>query len=351
MNTTLNNGRNGVPVLKSAQIETLPLPVSPGAFEHSDNYYKVFSKEHSPLHPDRKVILAAAWNGSGEPVVRHHHEQIFNAEWAGDEQVLLQVAHDIAGNVRSGEAHERELEARLSATNRYPDENGGAQPWTGWAVAELVAMILFSFLLLAVDVNSAATTLMNSGLDTFRGHYGRAALFNLALIIGGAFLVKAFSRLFHTDASRRRYAIAVGIVAALSLACSLPLFAQTYARMTADPIALMTGNTTTVGIQKAAWTFAFQILTGNLIAGFMWLMSALIIERHSPKEPSWKRIKDDLDSLSALLRKEREKLGLVQAGLARIGAQRDQLVTCAVEQFKLAQEVFGLNNKNPLLKR
>jgi hypothetical protein len=273
-----NNGQNGE---SSHRATTLVVPSVPGAFDHSDNYYKVFSKEHEPLHPDRKVILAAAWNASGELVVRKHHEQVFNAEWSGDEQVLLHVAHDIAENIRSGEAHERQLETRLAATSRYPNENGEPQKWTGWAIAELVAMLAFSLLLLVVDVNSAATTLMNSGLDTFRGHYWRAALFNLSLIIGGAFLVKAFSRLLVSDAARRSFAIGVGIAATVSLVCSLPLFAQTYARMTADPISLMTANTSSGSTQSAAWTFALQILTGNLIAGFMWLMSAAMIERHT----------------------------------------------------------------------
>jgi hypothetical protein len=110
--------------------------------------------------------------------------------------------------------------------------------------------------------------------------------------------------------------------------------------MTIDPIALMTGEAGTAGAANSAWTFALQILTGNLIAGAMWLTAALLIERHRPsirvENPTWRRVKDDLDAISNLLRKEREKLGLVQAGLIRIEAERHQLITRAVELFKLA---------------
>lgn len=327
--------RNG-----KGDLTQLPTEILPSAFVESDNYYKVFKKVHPALEPERSVILAAAWNGSGEQVVRAHHVAKFNAEWAGDELVLRRVEQDVAENVRSGEAHEREFDAILNGTDPYIEEHREPKPWTVWDRVQLVAMLLFSLVLLTVDMNSAALTLMNSGLDGFRDHYWRAALFNVALIIGGAFLIKSASNWLTTDQGGRRYAWVVCIAAAVSLFVALPVFAKTYARMTIDPIALMTGEAGTTGTANSAWTFALQILTGNLIAGAMWLTAALLIERHRPsirvENPTWRRVKDDLDAISNLLRKEREKLGLVQAGLARIEAERHQLVTRAVELFKLA---------------
>jgi hypothetical protein len=326
---------NGEKAPRRASTET-----SPGAFAESDNYYKVFRKEHPALEPERSVILAAAWNESGEQVVRAHHVAKFNAEWAGDELVLRRVEQDVAENVRSGEAHERKFDAILNGTDPYLEEHREPKPWTVWDRAQLAAMLVFSLVLLTVDMNSAALTLMNSGLDGFRDHYWRAALFNVALIIGGAFLIKSASNWLTTDQAGRRYAWAVSVAAAVSLFVALPVFARTYARMTIDPIALMTGEAGATGTANSAWTFALQILTGNLIAGAMWLTAALLIERHRPsirvENPTWRRVKDDVDAISNLLRKEREKLGLVQAGLTRIEAERHQLVTRAVELFKLA---------------
>jgi hypothetical protein len=49
-------------------------------------------------------------------------------------------------------------------------------------------------------------------------------------------------------------------------------------------------------------------------------------------------VKNDLDVISNLMRQEREKLGLVQAGLVRIDAERRELVTRAVELYKLAEQ-------------
>ncbi|MCX6927555.1 MAG: hypothetical protein NT154_30760 [Verrucomicrobia bacterium] len=320
--------------------EPLPTEVLPGAFVGSDNYYKVFRKEHPALEAERSVILAAAWNGSGEQVVRAHHVAKFNAEWAGDELVLRRVEQDVAENVRSGEAHERKFDTILNGTDPYLEEHREPKPWTVWDRGQLAAMLVFSLVLLTVDMNSAALTLMNSGLDGFRDHYWRAALFNVALIIGGAFLIKSASNWLTTDQGGRRYAWVISVAAAVSLFVALPVFAKTYARMTIDPIALMTGEAGTTGTANSAWTFALQILTGNLIAGVMWLTAALLIERHRPsirvENPTWRRVKDDLGAISTLLRKEREKLGLVQAGLTRIEAERHQLITRAVELFKLA---------------
>ncbi len=254
--------------------------------------------------------------------------------------MLRRVEQDVAENVHSGEAHEGRLKDILADTEPYVEEHCEPKPWTLWDKAQLAAMLLFSIVLLTVDMNSAALTLMNSGLDGFRDHYWRAALFNVALIIGGAFLIKSASLWLTTDQGGRRYAWAVCMAATLSLFVALPVFARTYARMTIDPVALMTGEAGTTGTSNSAWTFALQILTGNLIAGAMWLTAALLIERHRPSirvpNPTWRRVKDDLDAISNLLRKEREKLGLVQAGLARIEAERHQLVTRAVELFKLA---------------
>ncbi len=315
---------------------------TPGAFVASDNEYRVLSKEHPALTPERELILGAAWNRSGEQVVRAHHVAKFDAEWAGDEQVLRQVAHDISENVQSGESHERNLSSVLHSTDPYVYEQRETKPWTIWDRVQLAAMLLFSIVLLAVDINSTALILMNSGLDGFRGHYWKAALFNLALIIGGAFLIKAISAWLTSDQARRRYTLVVASSAIVSLIVALPVFARMYARMTIDPIALMTGEVGSAGSVNSALTFALQIFTGNLIAGTMWLTASLFIERHRPsiriENPAWRRVKDDLDVISNLMRQEGEKLGLVQAGLVRIDAERRELVTRAVELYKLAEQ-------------
>lgn len=162
----------------------------PGAFINSRMDYWVVKKERPELKPDRDIVLSAAWNGSGEAVVRDHHVAKFNSLWADAEGVLREVVRDMAANVQSGEAHVRELTLRLKLTDRYFEVKRESHPWTIWEMAQFVGIILFSLLLLGVDVNSAAVTLLESGIEAFRNHYWRAALFNLSVIMGGAFLVK-----------------------------------------------------------------------------------------------------------------------------------------------------------------
>ena len=313
---------------------------APGPFISSRMDYWVTKKDRPEIHPDKDVILSAAWNGSGESVVRDHHIAKFNSIWADMEGVLRQVLQDMAANVRSGEAHLRELTARLQRTDRYIEVERQSLPWTWWNVAQLVGIVVFSFLLLWVDINSAAVTLLESGIEAFRGHYWRAAMFNLSVIVGGAFLIKSLANWLETDFARRRYAFVVFTLALMSLAAAVPIFAQTYSRITADPLASMASLDAVSHSSNSWWTFALQLLVGNLVAGAMWLTATQIVERHQPsvraENPMWTRVKTDLDKQAFGLREEREKVGLFQGKLEIIGAKRDQLVIRAVELYRLA---------------
>ena len=350
------NGHNGNGAAKPAPVSPQPVTANgaehnnganhneqeaaPGPFISSRMDYWVTKKDRPEIHPDKDVILSAAWNGSGEAVVRDHHIAKFNSIWADMEGVLRQVLQDMAANVRSGEAHLRELTARLKRTDRYIEVERQSQPWTWWNVAQLVGIVVFSFLLLWVDINSAAVTLLESGIEAFRGHYWRAAMFNLSVIVGGAFLIKSLANWLETDFARRRYAFVVFTLAMVSLAAAVPIFAQTYSRITADPLASMASLDAVSHGSSSWWTFALQLLVGNLVAGAMWLTATQIVERHRPsvraENPMWTRVKTDLDKQAFGLREEREKVGLFQGKLEIIGAKRNQLVTRAVELYRLA---------------
>lgn len=326
------------PPVNGASHSTIDL--EPGAFINSRTDYWIANKDRAEVQPDRDVILSTAWNNSGESVVREHHTAKFDAVWADAEQVFRNVLEDVAANVRSGEAHLRELTKRLNRTDRYVETEYKTKPWTGWDVAQLVAVVWFSVMLLGVDVNSAAVTLMASGIEAFREHYWRSALFNLSVIMGGAFLIKSVVSWLETDFARRRYVRIVFVLAGLSVVAAVPVFAQTYSRLTADPISLMTGNGPSSTGATSWLVFALQLLTGNLIAGAMWLTAAEIVEAHRPsvrvENPIWRRVKDDVDKQAAGLRQEREKVGLFQGKLEIIKAKRHQLVTRAVELYRLA---------------
>jgi hypothetical protein len=200
--------------------------------------------------------------------------------------------------------------------------------------------MVFSFLLLWVDENATAVTLLESGIEAFRNHYLRAAMFNFSVIVGGAFLIKSLANWLETDFARRRYAFAIFVLAAISLTTAVPIFAQTYSRLTADPLASMATLEAASHGSNSWWTFALQLLVGNLVAGAIWLTAAQIVERHRPsvraENPMWTRVKDDLDKQAAGLREEREKVGLFQGKLEIIGAKRHQLVTRTVELYRLA---------------
>ncbi len=351
------NGHNGNGAAKPTPVSSEPVSVdgaehnhngassaepdvAPGPFISNRMDYWVMKKERPEIHPDKDVILSAAWNNSGEAVVRDHHTAKFNSLWADAEGVLRQVVHDMAANVRSGEAHLRELTNCLKRTNRYIEAEHQSQPWTSWEVAQFVGILAFSILLLWVDINSAAVTLMESGIEAFRGYYWRAAMFNLSVIVGGAFLIKTLANWLDSDFARRRYALTVFALAVVSLAAAVPVFAQTYSRITADPLVAMTSLDSVSHGSNSWWTFALQLLVGNLVAGAMWLTATQIVERHRPsvraENPMWTRVKTDLDKQAFGLREEREKVGLFQGKLEIIGAKRHQLVTRAVELYRLA---------------
>jgi len=217
----------------------------------------------------------------------------------------------------------------------------------------LAGIIIFSLLLLLVDVNCAAVTLQESGIEAFRNHYWRAALFNLSVIVGGAFLIKSLANWLETDYARRRYAFVVFALAAISLAAAVPIFAQTYSRLTADPLASMATLDAASHGSNSWWTFALQLLVGNLVAGAMWLTAAQIVERHRPsvraENPMWTRVQGDLNKQAAGLREEREKVGLFQGKLEIIGAKRHQLVTRAVELYRLAAAESDRSRKTSAL--
>jgi hypothetical protein len=335
------NGRNGNGAARNNNgASHVEAEAAPGPFINSRMDYWVMKKDRPEIQPDKDVILSAAWNGSGESVVRDHHAAKFNSFWADAEGVLRQVVQDMAANVRSGEAHLRALTERLKRTDRYIEVDRKSQPWTWWNVAQLAGIMVFSFLLLWVDINSAAVTLVESGIEAFRGHYWRAAMFNLSVIIGGAFLIKSLANWLETDFARRRYAFVVFALAAVSLAAAVPIFAQTYSRIMADPLASMAVLETVSHGSNPWWTFALQLLVGNLVAGAMWLTATQIVELHRPsvraENPMWTRVKADLDKQAAGLREEREKVGLFQGKLDIIASKRHQLVTRAVEFYRLA---------------
>lgn len=178
-------------------------------------------------------------------------------------------------------------------------------------------------------------------------------MFNLSVIVGGAFLIKSLANWLETDFARRRYAFVVFTLAMVSLAAAVPIFAQTYSRITADPLASMASLDGVSSGSNSWWTFALQLLVGNLVAGAMWLTATQIVERHRPsvraENPMWTRVKTDLDKQAFGLREEREKVGLFQGKLEIIGAKRSQLVTRAVELYRLAAAESDRSRKTSAL--
>ena len=63
----------------------------------------------------------------------------------------------------------------------------------------------------------------------------------------------------------------------------------------------------------------------------------------------WSRVKNDLDKQAAGLREEREKFGLFQGKLEIIGGKRHQLVTRAVELYRLAAAEADRSRKTTAL--
>jgi hypothetical protein len=340
-----NNG-NGAHKPESLNVSSLEQPnpavaeAAPAGVVIQDLAYWVRKEKRPAVELDRGLILIAAENQSGESAVAQQHTAMFNSVWADLERVLKAVVHEMTRNMLSCEAHIRELAHRLKNTNRYIEVERKTVPWTFWDAVQFCAVIVFGLFLLGVDVNSAAVTLMESGIESFRNNWWRAALFNLSVIMGGAFVIKSVGNWLETDVARRRYAFTVLGLAGVALIAAVPVFAQTYSRLTADPLASMTASQTGAHDAGGWWIFALQLLVGNLVAGAMWLTAAQLVERHRPsvrsENPMWRQVKQDLDRYTAMLREEHEKLGLRQGDLDVIAAKRNDLLARAVEYYRLA---------------
>jgi hypothetical protein len=311
--------------------------VLPGIFQPSSLPGKALAHPRVQPQLDGNSILEAALRGASPESVRKHHTNIYNCDpvISRNEPLLQRIRQNLNESIAGGEARVRELGNLLQQV--LPTSIAGTPAWSAWTIAELTALLLFSVALLVADLNASASILMNGGLDTFRGHYFRAAFFNLSLICGGAFLCKAMSRLFETDAARRRYLFAVGILAAIAVTYALPVWASMYAKIQLDPLSQLAGPETNSG--PTALPFVAQIAAGNLLAGFLWLASSRLIDPHIRDKRDCSALRKEAERITARLHSERRKLGIVEGRLAGIEADRNKFVERALEKFQLAQSI------------
>ena len=225
-----------------------------------------------PLVPDHKreeiSAAAAASDKGGEERVRLYHEKRFMSAFAERLGTLRQLVCDIRSNYDAVTAMEAQVASIAELTPVYLDETTDAKQWTWPARLAVGSLLLFSFLLIFVGLNTNALVLMNSGISGFENPI-RAYLFSLvspAIAVGLKFLPALLSQ---SRGLPRLRDLDWGIGLVLSVLWAL-FFALTFPGMTTDPMALATslplGSVPASTASQGAW---WLVLAGILAEAFL----------------------------------------------------------------------------------
>lgn len=353
------NGGNGVllPPTGSAAVAVsenepvrMPAEVLPGAFEASDTFYRVVRKETEPVFPDRSFIVSAALVSSGEPKVLEFHRNLFFSDEARAAKchVLRQTVADVQDNIASGEAHEAARKADLKRTDRdlFEDAKPGQVQWRLSTRILVAVMFVLAAIYVVAEVRNGMVFCLMSGRELLQNPL-MALLISLVPCTAVGVFLELLSLQFQTDRARWVFKLVLGIAGLVSAIVAIPLFASTYAGFLSDPGEVMTSGA--VGGFSPAVTIGLQIFLCSFAAGALVIFALGIIEKHRAParidNPAWLKIKNDLDQLSRVLRKDRELLGFAQGKLEALMADLNGLLEAALTGYRIARQPWELREQ------
>jgi hypothetical protein len=320
----------------------------PGAFEASDQFYRVVRKETMPMGADRDFVDAtAAVNGGEEKVARFHRDLFFADEArAAKDQVLRQTIADVQDNIASGEAHEAERKGELDRTERDLFEDAKPQHWRLSTRALVVVMFVLALVYVAAEIRNGMVFCLMSGRELLQNPL-MALLISLVPCTAVGVFLELLSIQFQTDRARWLFKLVLGVAGLVAAVSAIPLFAVTYSGFLREPGEMM-ANGGGDGFSPAV-TIGLQIFLCSLAAGALVIFALGIIEKHRGPvrmdNPAWLKIKKDLDEISRVLRKDRELLGFAQGKLNALVADLDRLLGEAVAAYRLARQPWELREQ------
>jgi hypothetical protein len=342
-------GASGTAEVESeSEISQMSVETLPGAFEASDQFYRVVRKETLPIKADRDVVDSVAAVNGGEEQVRAYHRSLFFADEprAAKDQVLRQTIADVQDNIASGMAHEAKRKAELDRTEQDLREDAKPQVWHVSTRVLVVAMFAIAAVYVAAEIRNGMVFCLMSGRELLQNPV-MAFLISLVPCTGVGVFLELLSLQCQTDRARWLFKVVLGVAGLVAAAAAIPLFAMTYAGFLREPGEVM-ANGGGDGFAPAV-TIGLQIVLCSLAAGALVIFALGIIEKHRGParidNPAWLKIKKDLDEISRVLRKDRELLGFAQGKLNALLADLDRLLGEAVAAYRLARQPWELREQ------
>jgi hypothetical protein len=326
---------------KEGQISNEAQKQLPGAFQPSDEFYRVVSKKAPVLPLDEKFIQATALGGGSEKEIAEHHRAIFFGEpvRAGKWEVLRRVVDDIGENIQSGEAHEARLKQDLNGLDRYLSDartSDSCRPWRVETRILVGAMLLMSMLYLWIEIHNGIAIAMGSGHEHLKKPWA-AFLFSLLPCTGLGVFLKLISLMLESDRARWRFGMAVSCFGCAAAIAAVPVFALTYAGFLADPIQALVGQQGTGGRISPVLGMSLQIALCSMATAGLVIGAWEFIKQHrltvKVTNPAWRMVKRDLDRVSEILRNDRELQGQFEGLIKSLEGELTAFIGRAVAAF------------------
>lgn len=180
---------------------------------------------------DRGAAIAAV--PDGRAIVLHHERCRFLERFEPWKTKLEGFLEPMLANLGALTESFDRLQRQLDSTARYLEVPADGVPWTVWDRGKCLAIVLLSLLFILVDMNSVATTLMESGLASFRSPV-RAWFFSAAPV-GLALGLKLLRDWLNPKPDRQIHAVGLIALGLLFGLLWLKLFADTFPGLTQSP--------------------------------------------------------------------------------------------------------------------
>lgn len=300
---------------------------------------------------NKTYIQGTAVTQGTESDVRNFHSRLFlehNKELVTRcSHLAAQLKADLDGITR----HVTELSSINDNTRRYQEFLIESMPWTKFSRIQVIVLVCFSILLLAVGINTIAQVLMASGIPGFESAW-RCYLFSL-IPIGLAFAFKCLRSLIASPRGQLFYTLGIWLGGLGFGLFWTVLFAQTFPAMTqstADLINNLSSSGTTAHSSGSSGyaLIVVSILAESLLAAGSWLTIQDIVTQHQPSlrvdNPAFEKTQHDLDHWLRRRYEQEDIRGKLGGKIDAVEEARVRFMDQAVGYFRIAQTTAG-NNK------
>ena len=284
---------------------------------------------------------AIAMGRAGDPVVRETSSRAFGAvnnEHVEEIHGIYQLMENAA---KGAQKHIKEISAGMNPKDRYIHVNNNGTPWTKADRTKVWFLIILSFLLLGIGMNTNATVLRSSGIRAFENGIG-AYLFS-AIPIALAACLKALAAHIDDAGRRRLYTVGVWVIGFFFGIAWAFLFAGTFPGLTQSTADLVRSLTEAGSGARPESNISFifvAIMSEAFLAAGAWLTAHAIAEKHELEEitdnPAYLKRQSDLDYWSKIHHDNVRICSLLDGKLRRIEDESRCYVEKSVNYFRAA---------------